>query len=311
MSFFSIVTPLYNKEIYVLSTVKSVLNQSFKDFEFIIVDDGSTDNSVKIVSEIKDSRIILIKQKNQGPSVARNRGIETATGKYIALLDSDDIWYKNHLLELKSLIHSFPKAGLFCNNYEVKLSNDLISKAKFNFNYGSEHLIIPDFFDANIINFIPSSSSSGFLKKSFLELGGYNTNLKSGQDIDLWIKYALKHEIAFNPKITMLYNHFDDSSLSKSNHNEDRYNYISFYNEEEKQYPSLKKYLDVNRYALALRCKINNEKELSRKSKGEIDYKNLNIKQKILINMPVFILKLMKRLQRLLIKNKIYLSAFK
>jgi glycosyltransferase involved in cell wall biosynthesis len=311
MTFFSVIIPLYNKENYIEETIKSVLNQSFNDFEVIIVDDGSTDDSLKLASQLQNSKITIITQKNQGASVARNRAINAAKGKYIAPLDADDIWHKNHLSELKSLIHSFPNAGLFCNNYEIKLNDNFIIKANFNFSYDSDHLEIPDFFDANIINYIPSSSSTAFLKSSFIELGTYNTSLRTGQDLDLWIRFALKHKVVFNPTITMVYNNYDDSSLSKSDYNLDRYNYISNFNAEEQQNPSLKKYLDVNRYAVALRCKTNNEKKLYRKLKGEIDCKNLNIKQKLLINTPAFGLKLIKRFQRFLIDRKIYLTAFK
>lgn len=311
MTFFSVIIPLYNKEDYIEETIKSVLNQSFNDFEIIIVDDGSTDDSLKLASQFTDSKITLIKQKNLGASVARNKAIETAKGKYIAPLDADDIWHKNHLLELKSLINSFPNAGLFCNNYEIRLNDNFVIKANFNFSYGSDHLEIPDFFDANIINYIPSSSSTAFLKSSFVKLGAYDTSLRTGQDLDLWIRFALQYKVVFNPTITMVYNNYDDSSLSKSDYNLDRYNYISNFNTEEQQNPSLKKYLDVNRYAVALRCKINNEKKLYRKLKNEIDYKNLNIKQKFLINIPAFGLKLIKRFQCFLINRKIYVTAFK
>lgn len=311
MPFFSVIIPLYNKESYIKNTLKSVINQSFTDFEIIIIDDGSTDESLNLAYQFQDSRITIIEQKNQGPSVARNKAINIAKGKYIAPIDADDIWYKNHLLELKSLINSFPNAGLFCNNYEIKLDDNLIKKANFNFSYNSEHIEIPNFFDANIYNYIPSSSSTAFLKSSFIKLGTYNTSLRTGQDLDLWIRFALKYKVVFNPNITMTYNHYDDSSLSKSSYNLDRYNYISYYKEEEKQNPSLKKYLDVNRYAVSLRCKVNNEKELYRKLKKEINYKNLNAKQMLLINMPIFGLKLMKKLQMFLINKNIYLTAFK
>jgi glycosyltransferase involved in cell wall biosynthesis len=311
MPFFSVIIPLYNKEQYIESTLKSVLNQTLNDFEVIIVDDGSTDNSLKIVSQIKSSKVKILKQKNQGPSVARNKAIANANGKYIAPLDADDIWDENHLYELKSLINSFPNAGVYCNNYKVKLNKNLIRNAHFNFDFGTNHLIIPDFFDANIYNYIASSSSTAFLKSSFIELGGYDTTLRTGQDLDLWIRFALKFDIAFNPTATMIYNNYDDFSLSKSELNETRYNFISSYNQEEKNNSSLKKYLDVNRFALVLRCKMNNEDELYKKVKSEIDLKNLNLKQKILLHLPKFFLHFFKNMQRFLIKNKMYITAYK
>jgi len=309
--FFSVIIPLYNKEKYIEATLSSVLKQTFTGFEVIIVDDGSSDDSLNLVKKNKDSRITLIKQENKGASVARNNAISNAKGKYIAPLDADDIWHENHLSELKSLINSFPDAGVFCNNYQVKLSEYLVKKANFNFDYDDKHLIIPDFFDANIYNYIATSSSSAFLKTSFIKLGTYDTSLRTAQDLDIWIKFALNYKIAFNPCITMTYNHFDDSSLSNSNYNTDRYNFIAFYKDEEKKNPSLKKYLDVNRYAVSLRCIANGEKELYRLLKSEIDFNNLNLKQKLLLSCPKFILKMAKNFHGFLIKNGLYFSAFK
>lgn len=308
--FFSVIIPLYNKEKYIEATLKSVLNQSFKDFEIIIVNDGSTDKGLEIASKINDAKISIFDQKNQGPSVARNKAITNASGKYIAPLDADDIWQENHLQELKSLIDSFPNAGLYCNNYSVKLNENFTTNANFNFVYDKAHLIVPDFFNANIYNYIPSSSSTAFLKSSFIELGAYNVNLRTGQDLDLWIKFALKHDVAFNPTRTMIYNNFDDASLSKSNLNNDRYNFISYYHEEEKRNASLKKYLDINRYAVALRCKMNDETELYKKLKSEIDYKHLNIKQKLLLQLPKGFLLLAKKAHQYLKKKKIYLTSY-
>ena len=96
----SVITPLYNAENYIRKTIKSVLNQSYDNLEMIIIDDLSTDNSRNVVKEYaaKDDRIKLIElQKNQGAAVARNTGIEKASGKYIAFIDSDDLWEPDKL----------------------------------------------------------------------------------------------------------------------------------------------------------------------------------------------------------------------
>lgn len=307
--FFSIIIPLYNKERFIQKTLQHVLDQTFTDFEIIIVDDGSTDNSLIIANEFKDKRITIYPQTNKGASDARNFGIKKSTGKYIALLDADDYWKKNHLLELKKLIEMFPKAGLFCNNYEINYNGKFIKPATFNFKYDKQCLIIEDFFTANIINFIASSSSVAFLKADFINLGSYNTTLRTGQDIDLWIRFALYYKIAFNPIITMCYNNFDIESLSRSNYNTDRYQLINTYQREEKNNASLKLYLDINRYALAIRCRINNESKLYKKLKNEIDYSNLNYKQKTLLFCPKFLLKTLKFLQLFFINKSIYFTA--
>ncbi|PKQ43572.1 glycosyltransferase family 2 protein [Confluentibacter flavum] len=310
MPFFSVIIPLYNKEAYIIDTLKSVSNQSFQDFEIIIVDDGSTDNSLHLVSQFTDSRIQIIRQENKGASVARNNGIQYSKSLYIALLDADDLWYEDHLFELKKCITLFRNAVLYCNNYEIKRHDTFKTNAVFNFNYKKNCLIIDDFFKANIINFIPSSSSVAFLKTNFLKLNGYNIKLRTGQDIDLWIKFGLLGDIAFNPKITMSYNLFDSSSLSNKEYNEDRYWLINNYLKEEKFNPSLKMYLDVNRYAVALRSKIYGPQWVYENLEKEIEKSNLNKKQRFLLKLPVFLLKFMKGLHRFLIKKGVYTTSY-
>jgi len=103
---FSVVIPLYNKEEQIRKTIDSVLNQTFNDFEIVIVNDGSKDKSVDIVQSINDPRIRLINQENGGVSAARNRGIKEAKNKWIAFLDADDIWKSNKLEEVAKVIRS-------------------------------------------------------------------------------------------------------------------------------------------------------------------------------------------------------------
>lgn len=310
MVFFSVIIPLYNKEAYILETLDSVLKQTFSDFEIIIVDDGSSDNSLNLVSKFEDPKLIIVKQKNSGASSARNKGISLAKGKYIALLDADDYWETHHLFELKRLITQFPEAGLFCNNYEIKRHLNSTTKACFNFEYTEDCKLIEDFFNANIIDCIPSSSSSAFLKSHFNTLGGYNTSIPSGQDTDLWIRFGLKYKVAFNPNMTMRYNNYDNFSLSKSKYNKQRYVFINQYVDLEKTNPSLKLYLDINRYSLAIRCLLYDEKKIFQKLKSEINYKNLSFKQKLLLNCPKFILKSIKKFHFYLIKNGLYFSTY-
>lgn len=108
---FSVVIPLYNKEINIGNTIQSVLNQTFQDFEIVIVNDGSTDKSLQVVEQIDDSRIRIINKPNGGVSSARNRGIEEAKREWIAFLDGDDLWDKEKLMAVSRVIH---------DNYDVK-----------------------------------------------------------------------------------------------------------------------------------------------------------------------------------------------
>lgn len=103
----SVVIPLYNKAFSIEKTLKTVLQQTFSDFEIVIINDGSTDNSAEIVESIKDCRVQLYHQENQGAAAARNFGIEKSNGNLIAFLDADDFWNPNHLEELYKLYEDF------------------------------------------------------------------------------------------------------------------------------------------------------------------------------------------------------------
>lgn len=308
--FFSVVIPLYNKEKYIEDTLKSVMNQTFKDFEIIIVNDGSTDESLKVISQFKNEKTHVYSQGNQGVATARNNGVNYSSGLYIALMDADDVWYKNHLEELKKQIDLFPNAGLFCNNYEIKLQDTVIRKTKFNFPY-KENCIIKDYFKGSIIDSIAWTSAIAFSKQNFTKIGGFNPIYTTSQDIDLWIKFALNFNISFNPNVTACYNQYSQDSLSQSKQNNIRALCISQFKKEESKNSSLKLYLDINRYAVALRCKIHHDIQLYKTLKSEINFENLNLKQKLLLHCPTSLLILFKKTQHFLVKRNIYLSAYK
>lgn len=114
--FFSIITPVYNRADLVGETIETVLNQDFKDFEYILVDDKSPDHSLEVLEIYaqKDNRVKVIKHEiNQGRCIARNTGIEHATGEWICFLDSDDFYHPNHLTVLKKLIQQFSDIKAF------------------------------------------------------------------------------------------------------------------------------------------------------------------------------------------------------
>lgn len=136
----SIITPMYNCEKYVSEMIESVISQSYMNWELIIVDDNSNDNSCKIVLEYinKDSRIRLIKQDtNLGPAEARNIAIKNSNGKYIAFLDSDDIWHKDKLkIQLTYMVEN--NISVSCTSYQI-VSEDLTKT------YGD--FIVPKYID--------------------------------------------------------------------------------------------------------------------------------------------------------------------
>ena len=125
----SVVVPLYNKEKSVRTTLESIRAQSYKEWECIVVDDGSTDKSREVAEQFKieDFRFKILSQENAGVSAARNAGIIAAKGEYIAFLDADDIWAPNYLETLAALINDFPDAGLYSLGY-VEIDGDEILK---------------------------------------------------------------------------------------------------------------------------------------------------------------------------------------
>ena len=119
----SVIIPLYNKEQCILKTLHSILNQSYTDFEIVVVNDGSTDNSYSIVSSINDKRIRVINQKNSGVSNARNTGIINACGEWLLFLDADDILEESSLLSLHSLSKKYPSVNVLSGNF-ITRNND-------------------------------------------------------------------------------------------------------------------------------------------------------------------------------------------
>ncbi len=305
--FFSVIIPLYNKEEHILDTLNSVLNQTFTDFEIIIINDGGTDQSSTLVSNVHDPRIRLIYQKNQGVSVARNNGITTSIGDYIALLDADDIWLPHHLTSLHQLIHEFPKAGLYCTRYAIKYHENYTKEIVFSRPVATGMSIIEDYFAASMINPIAWTSAVAFSKSSFNQIGKFDAKLFIGEDIDLFIRFVLKLPIVFFNEVTMIYNKDTVDSLSTAKLNDQIDYFINKYRNEEIQNPSLKFYLDLNRFALAIRSRIAGQKNIWNKQLNEIAPKNLTFKQRALLQLPSIILRLLAKIHSWLIQNRIYL----
>jgi glycosyltransferase involved in cell wall biosynthesis len=207
---FSVIIPLYNKANYVAKAVNSVLNQTFAEFELIIVNDGSTDNGLEIVGAIHDDRIRIINQKNAGVSTARNNGVKNARFDYVAFLDADDWWNNMFLQEIEVLIRKYPEAALFASNFNHVIKEKEISRIKISdiedgyINYFDLFLKISD---------SPVCSSAVCIKKQcFLNENGFKTNLKNMEDFDLWLRIACKHRIAYINKVLAFYNQDVDAA---------------------------------------------------------------------------------------------------
>lgn len=181
----SVVIPLYNKESSIQKTIESVLVQTYKDFELIIVDDGSTDNSVNIVECINvNNQFKLIKKSNGGVSSARNEGINNASGDYIAFLDGDDLWEPTYLEEMYKLIHDFPDAGIYGLGIGKKVGETI--NTNFTKLCNGFRGVVDNIWEDDLMLYWTSSSSCCCRQK----LGNirFNENLTHGEDLDVWLQ---------------------------------------------------------------------------------------------------------------------------
>src|SRR5690606_1541932 len=172
--------------------------------------------------------------------------------------------------------------------------------------------VIPDYFHHSIIDPIAWTSAVMIPKIIFETYGNFDTELKSGQDTDLWIRIALKEKVGFSSEFTSRRIITDtDNHLSYSEKRIDRLKIIDRYKTEESFNKSFKKYIDLNRFSIAIERKMNGDLATFNKIRKAINQENLNIRQKLLLNTPAFFLRVLKKIQSILIKNKIYLSAFR
>ena len=193
---FSVIIPLYNKAPYVRKALESVCAQTYRDYELIVINDGSTDNSAVVADEyLKATDGIdyqIISQQNAGVSAARNNGVAQASGDYIAFLDADDWWEPTYLEKMAQLIEDYPEAGLYACNYvyykpgkthvALDIPTGYINYPKAYY----ESLAMPVWTGAAMIS-----------RKVFDENGGFPVGIKLGEDFLLWAKIALRYPVVF------------------------------------------------------------------------------------------------------------------
>jgi glycosyltransferase involved in cell wall biosynthesis len=200
-SFFSVVIPLYNKEKHIGNTIRSVLSQKFQDFELVIVNDGSTDNSLNIVRAFPDKRIKIFSKLNGGVSSARNYGVKRTTCDYIAFLDADDEWSPDYLKEMKDLIYKHPFCGLYTSGYKIvdKLGVYHIGKQV-------PEGVVKDYFKTEFHHEITRLSATVVHKPAFRMAGGFPVGMLGGEDSYFCACVALKNPVAYTPKPLVFYN---------------------------------------------------------------------------------------------------------
>lgn len=188
----SVVIPLYNKEKSIRTTLESVLAQSYTDYEVIVVDDGSTDNSANVVKDFIahidcrciDDRWTLLTQANAGVSAARNAGILAANGEYVAFLDGDDLWDKDLLKEMAQLIQDYPGKSIYGLGCAQIVGNEISAEN------GNAYFRGVTEWRWNTMAYTGSSACVN--RKDAIAIGLFDTRMTHGEDVDMWWRLLLK-----------------------------------------------------------------------------------------------------------------------
>jgi len=211
MTRFSVIMPLYNKAPYVRKAVESVVGQTYRDWELIVVDDGSTDDGGDIVTSIADPRIRLVRQENAGVSAARNRGVvlsseATFRSPYICFLDADDWWEPTFLEEMAGLIKRHPDAGIYGTNYWiVKNGRKRLAPIGVEEGFAEGEINYCQVYARTLC--MPLTSITVCIpRRVFDETGGFPLGITLGEDFLLWLRIALNHTTALLNKPLANYN---------------------------------------------------------------------------------------------------------
>lgn len=302
MALFSVIMPLYNKANHIENTIKSVLDQTFTDYEIIIINDGSTDKSEVLALEFNDERIQVYNQENQGVSTARNLGIEKSKGKLIAFLDADDYWFPDHLQELARLYHDFPDCGIYCSRHKIRVSKNHFQIPAYNGIDKFFRGIVADYFFSNRPFRITWTSCLAIPKEIIEQNGGFTPEVTNGQDLELWTKIGIKYPVAITNKTTAVYNYNIPKSLAKNHVNSMKLMDFEQFKLYEKENPSLKNFLDLYRIEYGLRYYIFGNKDKMNFYLKDVDQQNISLKIRFLMKMPSAFLRFFLRLKNALKK---------
>ena len=217
MAMISVVIPVYNGEKTIRETIESVLKQSLSDFELIVINDGSTDSTLDIVSSIKDSRIKIFSYPNAGLATSQNRGIANASGEFISFIDADDLWTPDKLeLQLKALQEN-PLAAVAYS------WTDLIDESS-QFIRPSSHITVNGDVYARLllINFLENGSNPLIRKEALIKVGGFDESLLRAADWDMWLRLAASYHFVTVPSAQILYR-LSANSMSENVHKQAGY----------------------------------------------------------------------------------------
>lgn len=205
----SVVIPVYNGEKTIRETIESVLDQTFSDFELIVIDDGSTDSTLKIVKSIQDPRLKIFPYPNSGVSMSRNRGISQSTGEYISFIDADDLWTPDKLEAQLKALQENPQAAVAYS------WTDCIDESSRFLRRGGHTTANGDVYaQLLVVNFLANGSNPLIRREALEQVGEFDKSLVIGEDWDLWLRLAARFHFAAVPAPQILYRQIADSASS-------------------------------------------------------------------------------------------------
>ena len=212
MAIVDVIIPAFNAARYLPAALESVASQSFSDWQIVLVDDGSTDKTAEVVATFTErfgAKLRYIRQNNQGPSAARNIAIRASNSEFLALLDADDIWLPHRLSESVRTLREKPNAGL-AYSLVTHIDADGIPQSTFLGNRRhAEGKIAPQIYMRNVD--FPSPTIT-FRRRCIEEVGLFDEAMRATEDRDLWLRIALRYEVAFIPSVSAYYRWSADSA---------------------------------------------------------------------------------------------------
>jgi len=196
----SVIIPTFNSEKTIQKTIESVLTQTFTDFELIVVNDGSQDSTLDIISQLNDPRIKVFSYPHAGGNVSRNRGIQTAVGEFVSFLDADDIWTPDKLAKQFQALQAETTAKV-----AYSWTDHIDENGEF-LNSGMHITANGDVYKQLFMaNFLENGSNPLIYREALIELNGFDESLNAGQDWDMWLRLAQKFNFVAVPSVQILY----------------------------------------------------------------------------------------------------------
>lgn len=296
--YFSIVIPLYNKQNSITATLQSVLAQTYKNFEVIVVDDGSTDNSANVAEAtlrecmlyVVECKGKVIRKANGGVCSARNRGIQEAKYDYIALLDGDDLWDEHYLEEQVKLIQDFPEAMMWGINFAEMSDGKLIRTLPTGLPKGFRGYVENYFQIPGRISDLFCSSSVVVKKEAFEIVGIFDERIKYAEDLDMWFRIIAAYPVIFYDRYMAFYQ-FDAENRALQRRIMLR-DYLPFYVDKYTVYKDNKLfYTWINRWSANVIRRYyfdsrNSQIDDAKNAAKKLDYTVIPYKYRLLFKMP-------------------------